>query len=276
MSHRKAQQGFSLLELVMVIVILGVLSSMVAVFIRSPIEAYFDTARRAALSDAADTALRRMSRELRQALPNSIRSASAGCLEFIPTRAGARYRANDQVSADGTALDFSAADSSFHMLARHASWPSDQQIRTNDLVAVYNLGPGVNDAYVGDNTATVSAVTPVGDGSETRISISPKRFPLASPGQRFHVIPGDQSVVAYQCLNGQLLRRSNHGLGNSCPASVSAPARETVLATQVTSCAFTVGGDDLRRNSLVQLVINLESNRETIRLYNEVHISNVP
>lgn len=276
MSGSKAQQGFSLIELVMVIVILGVLSSMVAVFIRSPVEAYFDTARRAALSDAADTALRRMSRELRQALPNSVRSASADCLEFIPTRSGARYRANDLVNADGTALDFSAADNSFQMLARHASWPSDQQIRTNDLVAVYNLGAGVNDAYVGDNTATVVAVAPVGDGAETRISISPKRFPLASPGQRFHVIPGDQPVVAYQCLNGQLLRRSNHGMSNSCPASVSAPARETVLATQIASCTFSVGGDDLRRNSLVQLVINLESNRETIRLYNEVHISNVP
>ena len=267
------QQGFTLLELIMVLVILGVLSSMVAVFIKTPVDAYLDTGRRAAMSDAADTALRRLSRELRQALPNSIRSPVPNCIEFIPTRTGARYRANDIVAGDGSALDFSTIDASFKILSTNSSWPADQQIRVGDVVAVYNLGPGMNDAYNQDNTATVSSVL---DGVETTVGISPKKFPLASPNNRLHVIPGDEPVVAYQCLDGLLLRRSNHGLANSCPTAVSAPARQAVLAKQVASCEFTVGGADLQRSSLVQLVLTMQNQQETVRLYSEVHTSNLP
>ena len=42
----------------MVIVILGVIGGMVAVFMRGPIDAYFASARRAALTDVADTTVR--------------------------------------------------------------------------------------------------------------------------------------------------------------------------------------------------------------------------
>jgi MSHA biogenesis protein MshO len=272
----KRQQGFTLLELIMVLVMLGVVSSMVAVFIRSPVDAYLDSHRRAAMSDAADTALRRMSRELRQALPNSIRSPAPNCIEFMPTRTGARYRANDVVEGDGSALDFSVADARLNILAPNSAWPADRQVRVGDVIAIYNLGPGMNDAYSGDNTATVTNVSLTSDGAETSLAITPKKFPLASAGNRLHVIPGDEPVVAFQCIGGQLLRRSNHGLNNSCPATVSAPARQTLLANQVDSCEFTVGNADLQRNSLVQLVLTLQNNNEQVRLYAEVHTSNVP
>jgi MSHA biogenesis protein MshO len=272
----KTQQGFTLLELIMVLVMLGVVSSMVAVFIRSPVDAYLDSNRRAAMSDAADTALRRMSRELRQALPNSIRSPAPNCIEFIPTRTGARYRANDVVEGDGSALDFSVADSRLNLLAINPAWPADQQVRVGDVIAVYNLGPGMNDAYNSDNTATVTSVALSTDGTETSLGITPKKFPLASAGNRLHVIPGDESVVAFQCLGGQLLRRSHHGLSNSCPSTVSEPARQTRLASHVEACEFLVGSADLQRNSLVQLVLTLQNNNESVRLYTEVHTNNVP
>jgi len=87
-SPRRLQRGFTLVELVMVIVIMGVIGGIVAVFMRSPIEAYIATSRRAALTDVADTAIRRVARDIRRALPNTLRSNRASCIEFMPTKVG--------------------------------------------------------------------------------------------------------------------------------------------------------------------------------------------
>ena len=64
--------GFTLIEAIVVIVITGIIASMVAVFIRTPVDGYLDAERRAGLTDIADTAVRRMARDIRLALPNSV------------------------------------------------------------------------------------------------------------------------------------------------------------------------------------------------------------
>ncbi|MDP1682827.1 MAG: prepilin-type N-terminal cleavage/methylation domain-containing protein, partial [Burkholderiales bacterium] len=57
-------RGFTLIEMVVVIVLTSILASVVAMFIRLPVQGYVDTARRAEMTDIADTALRRMGRDL--------------------------------------------------------------------------------------------------------------------------------------------------------------------------------------------------------------------
>ena len=52
--------GFTLVEAIIVIVITGILAAIVAVFIRAPVDGYFDSVRRAELTDTADVALRRL------------------------------------------------------------------------------------------------------------------------------------------------------------------------------------------------------------------------
>ena len=197
------QHGFTMVELIMVIVMMGVIGGIVAVFMKSPIDAYFGSARRAGLTDVADTVVRRMARDIRKALPNSIRSAGSQCVEFIPTRTGGRYRAD--VGGGGDALDFSTAagDTSFNMLGRNADLPASQQIVAGDLIAIYNLGIAGADAYAGDNTAAVTdaSAEAAGPPVETIISIAARKFPFESPGKRFHVIPGTEQVVRYLCLD---------------------------------------------------------------------------
>ena len=272
--HR-IQSGFTLIELVMVIVILGAIGATVAVFIRKPVEAYFDSARRATLTDIADTAVRRMARDIAQALPNSIRSTSNQCIEFIPTKTGGRYRAAPDSGVAGdqsdAVLDFTLADTSFNMLGNNSAWPIDQQIQVGDVVAVYNLGITGADAYAGDNTSVVTGVVP---GPETTITIAAKQFPLASGTNRFHVISGNEKIVSFVCSGGSLLRSSNHAYANSCPAS---GATVSVLATNVASCNFVTNGSDLQRNALVQLAISIaDASGESVSLYHEVHVNNTP
>jgi MSHA biogenesis protein MshO len=269
MNYSQHQRGFTLIELVMVIVIMGVIGGMVAIFMRSPIDAYLATARRAALTDVADTTLRRMGRDIRKALPNSLRVPNAQCLEFIPTKTGGRYRAELDAAGAGDVLDFTAADTSFNMLGSNNALPPDQRIAQDDVIAVYNLGPGIVDAYHQDNTSRVSA-SPVVNGAETQISIDSKRFPLASGSNRFHVIPAAEKVVAYVCSADKLYRRASTTFASACPASGS------VLADKVSACSFVYNGSDWQRNALVQITIKFTDSGETVSLYQEVHVDNTP
>lgn len=289
------QRGFTLVELVMVIVILGIIGGMVAVFMRAPIDAYFSAGQRAALTDVADTAVRRMSRDLRKALPNSINVTSVGtdpCLVFIPTRNGGRYREQNRASGDGKGLDFTKADGTFNMLGRNADWTADQQMLANDLVAVYNLGITGSDAYAGNNVVRISSLAADTSAApeETTINlVSDKLFPLESGSKRFHVIPTEENVVAYICTGGNLRRTATPGIITS-PSSVftgAAPASYCgtggpILATNVSSCAFVYNPNpvltgDQTRNGLVQIKLSLTSgNNETVNLYHQVQVNNTP
>ena len=273
--HQKIRQfGSTLIELVMAIAAIGVLGAVASIFIRAPIDSYFASARRAALTDEADTAVRRMARDIRKALPDSIRTSwptitsNGQCFEFIPTRTGGRYRAELSSLGGGDTLDFVAADGSFNMLGYNSALPANQQTRVNDVVAVYNLGISGDDAYAGDNTSQVSGVV---DGLETNLSIASKLFPQALGGKRFHVIPGDENVVAYVCSSDGKLRRTVRTFTNAvCPAT------GPILASHVGSCNFVYSGSDLERNEPMQLSLTLTNSGETVNLYQQIYVNNTP
>lgn len=268
MRHSTSQRGFTMVELIMVIVIMGVIGGIVSVFMKAPIDAYFDSLRRAALTDVADTTVRRMARDLRKALPNSVRTPNDQCVEFIPTKTGGRYRAQDSVFGDDTSLDFGVADTTFNMIGRNSDLPLAQRIVQDDVVVVYNLGIDGAQAYQQDNTSRVSQA-PV-DGVETRITIDSKQFPLASGSQRFHVIPKDEKVVAYVCQGGNLYRTASATFSSACPATGA------LMARQVEACHFAYSGADALRNALVQLNITMTNQGESVNLYQEIHVSNTP
>jgi len=273
------QGGFTLVELIMVIVIMGVIGGMVSVFMKSPIDAYFASARRAALTDVADTVVRRMARDIHRALPNSIRTSGTNCLEFIPTKMGGRYRAS------GTgALDFTTAVTSFNMLASNAI-PMEQRIAADDLIVVYNLGIGGSDAYNSDNW---SAVTSVGatTSDETPININSFRFPLESGSYRFQVIPSTEKLVSYVCSpstsTDASLYRTVSGSASTNPYSTTpgCPVTGPSLATHVdcTRTWFNYTGSDLQRNALVSMALTVKdsTSSESVSLQHEVHVSNTP
>jgi MSHA biogenesis protein MshO len=247
-----------------------------------PIDAYFDTARRAALTDVADTTARRMARDIRKSLPNSVHAPTDQCLELIPTKTGGRYRTDVDASSGtpkGDTLDFAGADSSFDMLGDNSTL-ADQAIAIGDLIAVYNLGPGINDAYAGSNTSNVTGVSAGALPNETHVAIASKLFPLPSGGNRFHVIPKDEKVVAFVCSGGTLFRTASSVMnktadGGSCPTTASGTLRVATLAN-VGSCAFIYNGSDLQRNALVQLDVTMSTGGESVRLYHEVHVDNTP
>jgi len=284
---RRTQDGFTLVEMVMVIVITGIIGGMVAVFLKAPIQQYIDVARRADMTDIADTALRRIGRDLRLALPNSVRVTTGTCpggagtcsfLEFLPTSGGGRYRA-DVASSGASAgcgslaadvLDFSTADNCFEVLG---GMPPGFTFAAGDLVAVYNLGiPGAN-AYFAQNTAAVNVA-----GSTTAIIKlnTATLFPFASPVARFDVI---NQAVYYVCdTTGGTLMRYSYSIG-AAPGTTSALAGGKLLAGNVGAiCSFSYDALAVaqQRYGLVTMNLAISEDGETITLYSATHVSNVP
>jgi MSHA biogenesis protein MshO len=285
MRHTSTQRGFTLVELILVIVIMGVVGAMVSVFMKSPIDAYVDSARRAALTDLADTTVRRMARDIRKALPNSLRQSIAPavpnnqCVEFIPTKSGGRYRAEQNGVGGGDILDFTIADDGFNMLGANNA-PAGQAIAAGDFVAVYNLGIPGADAYAGENTALVGGAVAGALANETKITIAAKQFPLASGSNRFHVIPAEETMISYVCAGGSLWRRAST-VATTAATNVAANSCSvvgaTLLANNVAACNFVYNGSNLQRNALVQMGITFtDASGETVNLYHEVHVNNTP
>lgn len=268
---RKPQSGFTLVEMIMVIVITGIIGGIVAVFLRAPVQQYIDVARRADMTDIADTALRRVTRDLRLALPNSVRvtgtctgGATSCFLEFLPTSGGGRYRAG----AGGNELDFTAADTSFDVLGPMPT------MAVGDGIVVYNLGITGADAYAGNNRTTVSA-PPAGVAA----NITSKLFPFDSPGYRFHVI---STPVSYVCDGaGTLWRYWGYAIQAGQPNDIAAAPLSTAsrarLATNVSGCRFTYDANVVaQRSGLVTMHLGITRDGETVTLYSAAHVSNQP
>lgn len=274
-SRSTRRQGFSLLELIVVITIVGIIGAMVAVFIRSPVDSYVGSVRRAELSDVADTALRRIVRDLRLALPNSVRvtefPAASGIfyLEFLITSGGGRYRVEKTALGAGNPLDFAAADSSFDVLSAVPAFAGTESI------VIYNLGTGFAgaDAYAaaGNNRAAFGSIA----GSTIALA-APKLFPLASPGNRFHVV---QYAVTYKFdpAAGEIRRYWNYGIlpGQPTPPAGGSNAQ---LARNVGTCTITYDPNAVQgRTGVVSLRVKLTgAGGEVISLFQEAHVSNVP
>ena len=278
-----AQRGFTLVEAIVVIVITGIIAAGVAVFIRAPVEGYVDSVARAELTDAADTALRRLSRDVNAVLPNSLRQGpGAACIEFLPTLGGGRYRVAPRADGTGNILDFTQNDPSFDVLAQNGLPPTGGF--GNSSVVVYNLGiPGANAYDPNDrNRAAINA----GASNAGLITLAAaNQFPFRSPGNRFQVI--QNASVVYYCAGSAIWRASRALPAGVLAAPAACPqadfAGATVLVGNV-DCAqssFAYNAAVSQRNGILALTLVLTQPasrgiNETISLYQEVQLDNTP
>lgn len=248
----------------MVIAITGIVIATVAGFIAPATNAYFASAARARLGDEADTALRRIARDLAAALPNSAR-ISGQSLELIPVSGAARYAV-----ADGDPLLFGTPDTGFDIVG-----PPLRLTAAGQRLAWANLGPGVPDAdaYTLANVRTAS--NPAGEASHLTISGAALPTTLQAPPYRVYAI---EPPVSYRCdpAAGTLTRYSGYGFSAAQPDPPNT-GRAAVLARHVKACSFSYDTATAAvRYALVTLRLELSANDETVSLYQTVHLDNLP
>jgi MSHA biogenesis protein MshO len=281
------QHGFTLIELVMTLVISTIVVGFIALFISGPVHGFADQSRRVRLVDAADAALERIGRDVRRALPNSVRTTSSSgvtALEVVSTVDGGRYRGQPPGSPDQI-LELAAADASFNVLGPFTQVTKPFSSTTHYL-AVYNVGVPGADAYELANVITPAgtAISIAADGAsgEDRVTLAPPfRFAYESPTRRVFLVDGP---VTYLCdpVAGTLHRYQGYDIAadqtavDSHGELLAAGATPSLMATQVTGCTFTYAAGTAERAGLLTVEIAVSSQGETVALLSQVHVDNVP
>ena len=262
--------GFTLIELVMVIVLLSIVSLISVRFVSLSMEGAIDTANRQRLGMAAGVVSEQLSRELRSALTNSIRvSGDQRCIEFIPIRSGSRY----------TDIPLKSEESDFTAVA---AGPGQS---ATGHVAVYPYGgdpynPGSPGVVTGGTTKLPES------GGEQPIAFGsgPHRFEEASPSSRFFIV-GEPVAFRQEAGSRFLYRYSGYGFQSSvCDSlpgtfSASGATREVVAAPLMPeSLSFDFVPPTLQRNGVATFKFDLQStdSNESIGVSQEVQVRNVP
>ncbi|HEX6929527.1 MAG TPA: prepilin-type N-terminal cleavage/methylation domain-containing protein [Gammaproteobacteria bacterium] len=274
MNWRAAVRGFTLLELLLVILITGILAAVVAPVIRQPVQAYFDQAGRAELVYSAEMALRNIARDARRSLPYSVRiNAAQTAVEFVRITDAARYNTTGN---NAERLRFNNPDGSFSLVGRFSNITTSPYVLSGDeRLVVFNLGAAGQDIYQGDPVATPDAATMTitisDNGNEHGITLVPDhQFDQASPSNRVYLANG---AISYACFNGGLFRQSGYGYVSTQPAP-SVVAAGILMTDNVTDCQFDYDPGNAGRPGLLVMKLTLTRNGESIALLREVHIPN--
>lgn len=296
-------RGMTLIEMVVAMVVVAIILS-ATIFFAYPVRQAADATSRAELTDIADNALQRIGRDVRLALPNSVRVTTSGSstfIEFLAVRAAGRYRADAGGVSSGTdcpvdggpaapaadQLSFDVAETCFKTIGTE---PSAANIVANsDFLVLNNYGaivlpsvlfPGQN-AYQAAPANRVLITGLVVEATRLRISFGSTVFQRSlhdSSGKRFYVISGP---VTYECNTAtqQVIRYSGYAITAAQPTAFGVGAR---IADYVTGCAMDYDPNGVAPQVGV-LTLRLVLSRtmsggaaETVSLYHAVHVSNLP
>ena len=281
-------RGFTLMETVLVIIVLGIVGVSLGMFIVPAMNSHQALQTRAALVDSAETALRRMARDIRIALPNSLRVTNAAngfTLEMIPTVDGGRY-----CNGDGDCnsnLTIGAADTVFDILGcfRNSTFTGSPGAGYRLVIGDSNgsaysgaavitpastsialsiwPGTGATPTVCGSNSATANS------SNRHRVTLSAAQtFPTASPRRRVFVV---STAAAYICntTTQTLTRYSGYAIGAAPTTGTAA-----LVTNNVTACSVTSTTGQVQATGLVTLGITLTNASETVTLMHQAQLDN--
>jgi len=255
--------GFTLVEMVLVIVVLSILALGTTRYIVTSSQGFVLSAERAKLIATARVAVEQVIRRLRNALPNSVRiSATGRCIEYFPIAIGSSTTIPVLPSTTSLATPpFTLNSGGNHYVTMAAFTASELYVSTLP-------SPGVIAATTLSTASTYSAIP--------LARVSGHTFTRTSSAQRVYLVRSPERFCVTG--SGNLLHYTGYGIK---PLSDTAPtgASSSLMAEHLniagaTSFAYTSG--TLVSNALVQVNFAFSKGGEGVNMSHEVQIRNVP
>lgn len=256
----RAARGFTLVELVTVIVVLSIVAAIGSGFIVTAVDSYRDTQQRAKLVQKGRLAIEQMTRQLRMALPHSLRlSPSGNCIEFMPIVGGANYL--DAVPDDANGMAPSAAIETATI-----------NLGTATPVHVVIGGLSPDNIYSGNARASFASIL----GSTVNLMAN-HRFIRNSINRRLFLT---NDPMQFCVIGGNLLEFPPYGLIAVAPNDAGPGGNQVTIVTGVAvpaaMQAFSLSGGSEDRNTVILINLIFQEGNTSVQLNHEVLVRNVP
>ena len=293
-------RGFSLIEIIVVIVVMSIISIGIVQFIIDSAAGYARTANRSELSAAGRVVIDRISMELHNALPNSVRISPPSpypstdtiafkgdqCIEFVPILSATTY-IDPAIRPQARTTTFTVVEFVPDVSGEGTKTISIYPSKSSDIYSADFTGPNTQEAIAGASVSDVSMIT----GTVTVTTTTNHRFTRSSPSMRAFFT--DQPI-SYCVVGNRLYKYSNYGfsptqlrptdiIGGGCTAGTCLPSTTGTGRVLLTSfldnadfTAFSEISANRRRNSVIQLELNFSQDGDEVLLNHEVFLHSAP
>lgn len=277
--NKKSTLGFTLVEMVTVILILGILVVGVSSFVIFGTRIFVESSSVDQVLSQSRFAVERMTRELRSALPNSVRlnsdSLTYQCVEFVPIEASTTYLTMPIIPA-------AAASTGIVILDRNQD---ENKISENQFAWIYPLVDA--DVYSSARQKRAQIKTPplTLANQVTLTFTAPTRFAEASPRQRIYFGSSPVSYCFEKGANGndlQIVRYAGYNF-NTVQPNPATMGTGVLMAQSVANrldnsndLPLILTPSSLVNNAMVHLQPRFNVNGETFPYRHQVQVINVP
>ncbi|MFT5543467.1 MAG: MSHA biogenesis protein MshO [Glaciecola sp.] len=279
--------GFTLIELVMVIVILGIVGVGISRFIGSSTQIFIDTSERERLLRDGSFAVERIHREIAAAVPNSVRLAgnsAAHCLQLVPIKWSSLYLSlplAPTADREVDVVEMQDIDGNVFTPIANSDYAIVYPTQSNDVYQTTSNRRQLISACSDDSTAGNCTTNDDSDGV-VQLTLN-GAFAQDSPGKRLYIV--DQAIS--YCVRSNAIYRHVSAISPTQTTFTSGGVLMAEnLANQLSNDPnsavansqnpFRVVDATLRRNAYTQTQLIFTRANESITFTQEVHVPNVP
>ncbi len=252
MRTKQTFKGFTLIELIIVIILIGIVAGVLYPVIIYGVKSSKQYSEAKEISVRARLAVERISRDLRYAIPNSIRTHSINTsndsIEFGDSKFQSHYSTIDGVSSPYTLND-----------------DTGLTVPDANYISVYNTSP--DNFYSYPSSPSVFDVVSV-SGNQVQFNANEKPY---SPNQRYSLF--DTCACYSLDTDGKIYRYSGYNPGQDFQTDAT---EKNILIDNVQSVEFKYYPGNLSNAAMVSITLTVKVGDSQITYHQEVHIRNVP